>query len=118
MSGDVPDKVSLRRQLRRARAALTPTRRRQAVAAFTRNVLRSGLLLRYRRIGFYASMPNELDLWPLIRTAQARGRQCFFAGGTQGAWQTHAFSRMASGWPFSGKPLRYCRGGCPQGICC
>ncbi len=100
MSGDVPDKVSLRRQLRRARAALTPTRRRQAVAAFTRNVLRSGLLLRYRRIGFYASMPNELDLWPLIRTAQARGRQCFLPVVPKGRGKRMRFREWRPGGRF------------------
>lgn len=94
MSGDMPDKAALRRQLRRARAALTPTQRRQAVAAFTRNVLRSGLLLRYRRIGFYASMPTELDLWPLIRAAQARGRRCFLPVVPKGRGKRMVFNRV------------------------
>ena len=72
-----PDKSTLRKQLRVARSSLSPKQRRHAVAAFTRNVIRSGLLLRYRRIGFYASMPNELDLWPLINAALRLRRQCY-----------------------------------------
>ena len=100
MSGELPDKASLRRQLRRARAALTPIQRRKAVAAFTRNVLRSGLLLRYRRIGFYASMPTELDLWPLIRAAQARGRQCFLPVVPKGRGKRMVFSRVLPGSRF------------------
>lgn len=88
------DKSTLRKQLRVARSRLSPMQRRHAVAAFTRNVIRSGLLLRYRRIGFYASMPNELDLWPLINAALRLRRQCYLPVVPKGRGKRMHFTQL------------------------
>lgn len=94
MAAPSPDKSMLRQQLRAARSRLTPIQRRHAIAAFTRNVLRSGLLLRYRRIGFYASMPHELDLWPLINAALRRRRQCYLPVVPKGRGKRMHFTQL------------------------
>lgn len=95
-----PDKSMLRKQLRMARSRLSPMQRRHAIAAFTRNVIRSGLLLRYRRIGFYASMPNELDLWPLINVALRLRRQCYLPVVPKGRGKCMHFTQLhaANAW--------------------
>lgn len=94
MAAPNPDKSMLRKQLRMARSRLSPMQRRHAIAAFTRNVIRSGLLLRYRRIGFYASMPNELDLWPLINVALRLRRQCYLPVVPKGRGKCMHFTQL------------------------
>lgn len=96
----IADKTALRRQLRKARASIKPRQRRLAAAAFTRNVIRSGVLLRYRRIGFYLPMPVELDLRPLINEALWRQCECYLPVVPKGRGKRMRFTRLHpdNGW--------------------
>jgi len=96
----IPDKAVLRRQLRQARASIKPRQRRLAAAAFTRNAIRSGLLLRFRRIAFYIPMPAELDLRPLLNEALWRRRECWLPVVPQGRGKRMRFTQVHpdNGW--------------------
>ena len=96
----IPDKAVLRRQLRQARASIKPRQRRLAAAAFTRNAIRSGLLLRFRRIAFYIPMPTELDLRPLLNEALWRRRECWLPVVPQGRGKRMRFTQVHpdNGW--------------------
>lgn len=87
----VADKQALRRQVRRARMALTPQQRAAAMRAVTRHASR--FLRRSKRIGAYLAAGSELDLDVLISTALWRGSHLFLPqipGGSRRLW----FSRL------------------------
>lgn len=71
------NKSDLRRQLKAARKACTPTTRRLAARASLRLALRHGLLLRAQRIGFYLPQGGEFDVHPLLDQALEMRRQCY-----------------------------------------
>jgi len=71
------NKSDLRRQLKAARKAITPTNRRLAARASLRLALRHGLLLRAQRIGFYLPQGGEFDVHPLLDQALMMKRQCY-----------------------------------------
>ncbi|MDP1925553.1 MAG: 5-formyltetrahydrofolate cyclo-ligase [Thiobacillus sp.] len=71
------NKLDLRRQLKAARKAYTPTTRRLAARAALRLALRHGLLLRAQRIGFYLPQGGEFDAHPLLDQALMMKRQCY-----------------------------------------
>ncbi len=71
------DKFTLRRQLKAARKAFTPTARRLAARASVRLALRHGLLLRARRIAFYLPQGGEFDAHPLLDQARSMRRECY-----------------------------------------
>ncbi|MGV8990337.1 MAG: 5-formyltetrahydrofolate cyclo-ligase [Thiobacillus sp.] len=71
------NKSDLRRQLKAARKAFTPTSRRLAARASLRLALRYGLFLSARRIGFYLPQGSEFDIRPLLEQALMMKRQCF-----------------------------------------
>ena len=71
------NKSDLRRQLKAARKAFTPTNRRLAARASLRLALRHGLLLRAQRIGFYLPQGGEFDVHPLLDQALMMKRQCY-----------------------------------------
>ncbi|OZA30459.1 MAG: 5-formyltetrahydrofolate cyclo-ligase [Hydrogenophilales bacterium 17-61-9] len=71
------NKFDLRRQLKAARKACTPTTRRLAARAALRIALRHGLLLRAQRIGFYLPQGGEFDAHPLLDQALMMKRQCY-----------------------------------------
>lgn len=71
------NKSDLRRQLKAARKAYTPTTRRLAARASLRLALRHGLLLRAQRIGFYLPQGGEFDVHPLLDQALMMKRQCY-----------------------------------------
>ena len=70
-------KSELRRHIRRLRAGLTQHERRRAAENLRKQVVRSGLLRRYRRIGFYIPMGEEIDLLPILNEALWLKRKCF-----------------------------------------
>ena len=72
----IPNKSSLRRQLKANRAALKPDARRVASQRALRLALRHGLLLRARRIGFYLPHGAEFDVRPLLNHALWMRRVC------------------------------------------
>ncbi len=72
----IPNKSSLRRQLKANRAALKPDARRIASQRALRLALRYGLLLRARRIGFYLPHGAEFDVRPLLNHALWMRRVC------------------------------------------
>lgn len=71
------NKYTLRRQLKAARNAFTPTERRTAGRASLRLALRHGLLLRAQRIGFYLPQRGEFDVYPLLNQALWMQRECY-----------------------------------------
>jgi 5-formyltetrahydrofolate cyclo-ligase len=70
-------KSELRRQLRRARSAISPQQRQTAAWAITRSnpVLRR--LRRGKKIALYVPVGSEFPAWPLILTALHRGCQVY-----------------------------------------
>ncbi|MFO7542213.1 MAG: 5-formyltetrahydrofolate cyclo-ligase [Thiobacillus sp.] len=70
-------KSVLRRQLKAARNAFTPTARRLAARASMRLALRHGLLLRAKRIGFYLPQGGEFDAHALLNQALWMQRECY-----------------------------------------
>jgi 5-formyltetrahydrofolate cyclo-ligase len=70
------DKISLRREIRAQRRALSAPAARAAAARLLRLALRHRLL-RFRRVGFYLPMEEEIDLIPLLNTALWLRRACY-----------------------------------------
>lgn len=70
-------KKTLRRQLRAARQALSPAYRDRAARLATRLALRSGLLLKGRRWGFYLPLGEEFDALPLLNLALHMRKACY-----------------------------------------
>jgi 5-formyltetrahydrofolate cyclo-ligase len=77
MISRIPNKKSLRKQARAARAALAPEYRRFAVRQALRHALRAGLFLKGRRWSFYLPIGEEFDALPLLNQALHMGKQCF-----------------------------------------
>ena len=70
-------KSQLRTQLLAARRAVPPTAREHAALAVARHIATTSWLAPGRRIGLYASMPQELGTGPLIELALERGCRIF-----------------------------------------
>ncbi len=70
-------KASLRTEQLAARRAVPPAARAQAALAVTRWISHTHWLAPGKRIGLYASMPQELGTAPLIALARARGCEIF-----------------------------------------
>jgi 5-formyltetrahydrofolate cyclo-ligase len=70
------DKVTLRREMRARRRALSPHETRAAALRLLRLAQRHRLL-HFRRIGFYLPMGEEIDLIPLLNTALWLKRACY-----------------------------------------
>jgi len=69
----VVTKQTLRKDLMPRRRALNPAAREQAARAVARHIAATRWLGAGKRIGLYASMPQELGTGPLIELAQQRG---------------------------------------------
>jgi 5-formyltetrahydrofolate cyclo-ligase len=70
-------KSQLRTQLLAARRAVPLAQRERAAFAVSRHIASTFWLAPGRRIGLYASMPQELGTTPLIRLARERGCEIF-----------------------------------------
>jgi 5-formyltetrahydrofolate cyclo-ligase len=70
-------KQSLRRELLAARKALRPSLRERAALAVAGHIAGTRWLAPGKRIGLYASMPQELGTGPLIDLARERGCEIF-----------------------------------------
>jgi 5-formyltetrahydrofolate cyclo-ligase len=70
-------KSSLRKDLLAARRAVTRAAREHAAFAVARLISQTRWLAPGKRIGLYASMPQELGTAPLIALARARGCEIF-----------------------------------------
>jgi len=71
------NKRELRGALRKTRRAISPLQRQRAAENLRRQVVRSGVLLRHRRIGLYLATPEEMNLLPLLNQAAWLGKQCY-----------------------------------------
>lgn len=71
------DKRELRSRLRKTRVEMTERERRIAARHLEQLAVESGLLLRYRRIGFYLPFRGEMDLMPLLNRALWLGKPCY-----------------------------------------
>jgi len=67
----------LRRRLRAARRALSPTEQRRHARALARSLGKQIVFLRACRIGAYWSTNGELDPFPLLQQAHTRRKRCF-----------------------------------------
>lgn len=90
------DKPQLRRHLRRLRNQLSPGQRRAAARGLLRTAIRSGLLLRYQRIGFYLPFEGEMDLLPLLNHALWLGKACYLPVVPQRFEKKLGFTRLTS----------------------
>jgi 5-formyltetrahydrofolate cyclo-ligase len=114
----VPTKSQLRTELFAARRATSPADRARAALAVARHVAATFWLAPGKRIGLYASMPQELGTAPLIALARARGceiylpritsmrarRMAFVPFGSRGRY--HAFG-MHEPWSTEFFPARF-----------
>ncbi len=73
----IADKPSLRRQLRRARRALSPAQQRRAEALLERQLARHPAFVRARRIAFYCAGDGEISPARLLRRAARMGKECY-----------------------------------------
>lgn len=73
----IPDKKTLRSQLRRARNAIGVAERQLAARRIVRRALHLRLLRQGRRIGFYIPNQGEFDIMPLLDRARALGVDCY-----------------------------------------
>jgi 5-formyltetrahydrofolate cyclo-ligase len=73
----VQTKTLLRHQLHAARRAVSPDARRRAAKRVAAIVSGTRWLAPGKRIGIYASMPQELGTAPLIELARARGCEIY-----------------------------------------
>ncbi len=90
------DKPQLRRHLRRLRNQLSPRQRRAAARGLLRTAIRSGLLLRYQRIGFYLPFEGEMDLLPLLNHALWLGKACYLPVVPQRFEKKLGFTRLTA----------------------
>lgn len=90
------DKPQLRRHLRRLRNQLSPDQRRMAARGLLRTAIRSGLLLRYQRIGFYLPFEGEMDLLPLLNHALWLGKSCYLPVVPQRFEKKLGFTRLTA----------------------
>ena len=93
-SSPFESKAGLRRQLRAARAAVTPEARRKAARAIVRLALRAGWLRQGRRIGFYMPAKGELDITDVLTRARAMRVNCFLPVVPPARQRTLGFTRM------------------------
>lgn len=68
-----PEKAVVRAQVRAALQALTDEKRRAASAAVCRH-LRQTIFQTAQTLLFYAPLPGEVDVWPLLKAALASGK--------------------------------------------
>lgn len=115
MSGDPPLdlKRRLRREVRAELSRLTPAERAGASARVCGLALDQPLWTRSRCILFYAALPDELDLTPLLQAALAQGKSAalprFIRDRTQYApHQIDDLARLAPGRFSIAEPLEDC----------
>lgn len=77
MTSRTPNKRTLRKQARTARAALAPDYRRHAERQALRHALRAGLFLKGNRWSFYMPAGSEFDVLPLLNQALHMGKNCY-----------------------------------------
>ncbi len=71
------DRRNLRRHLRFARRALTPTQQRKASQDLLRQLIHNQLFVRSRHVAFYLANDGEIDPAPLMAAARRLGKQCY-----------------------------------------
>lgn len=94
MTARKPDKKTLRKQARAARAALGPAYRRLAAQRVLRKALRTGLFLKGQRWAFYLPMGEEFDALPLLNQALHMGKECYLPITAQRIAQPLRFARL------------------------
>ncbi len=96
-AGD-PDlnKTQLRRLLRQQRNQLSPDTRRQASLSLLQVAIRSRLLLKFKRIGFYLPFDSEMDLLPLLNRSLEQKKHCYLPVVPQRFEKKLGFSRIGA----------------------
>ena len=72
-----PSRPQLRRMLRKARRALTPSEQRQAAQGLYRQLAQHPLFRRAKHISLYLPTDGEIDPRLLLRAAQRRGKATY-----------------------------------------
>lgn len=88
------DKHTIRREIRDRRRALPLREARHAADRLLRHALHHHLLARFRRIGFYVPMGEEIDLLPVLNKALWRKRACYLPAVPGRNAQAMWFSRI------------------------
>ncbi|MHC8323353.1 5-formyltetrahydrofolate cyclo-ligase [Pseudomonas sp. GB2N2] len=73
----LPTRPQLRRMLRKARRALTPSQQRQAARGLYKQLAQQPLFRRARHISLYLPTDGEIDPRLLLRAAQRRGKATY-----------------------------------------
>ncbi len=87
-------KKTLRKQLRSARSDLPFAYRQHAAKLALRQLIRSGLLLKGRRWGFYLPLDEEFDALPLLNEALHRHKECYLPVTANREAQPLRFARL------------------------
>ncbi len=77
MNPSATDRRAIRREMRRARRALSAPERRRRSEALARQLFRHPLFRNADRIGVYLANDGEVDLDPLLQRARACHKHCF-----------------------------------------
>lgn len=93
-------RAALRRQLRQARRALTPSQQKRAARALYRHLAQAPVFHRARHLALYLPNDGEIDPRPLMREAQRRGKRVYLP--VLKAWPR---TRMALQWIRKGERL-------------
>lgn len=97
---DASLKLSLRRELRRKRNALTPLQKVQASQQILMQIKQARLWQKGRRWAFYLPFGSELDCRPLIAAALANGKSVFVPLLRKGTTKRMVFVNLldVTGW--------------------
>lgn len=69
--------AAIRKELRNRRRALSPRQQQQAAESLLKLVARQPFFLRAERLAFYLANDGEIDPAPLLKLAQAAGKQVY-----------------------------------------
>jgi 5-formyltetrahydrofolate cyclo-ligase len=96
-SDPTPDKITLRKRLRKVRQDIPDATRRPAGRAIARLALAHRLLARKRRIGLYIPAKGEIDCLPLLDRALRLGARCFLPVVPRARQRMLWFSQLGEG---------------------
>lgn len=74
---ELPNRIQLRRQLRKARRALTPAEQARAARGLYRQLAQHPLFRRARHVSLYLTNDGEIDPHLLLAEAQRRGKRTY-----------------------------------------
>lgn len=100
MPGTILNKIRIRSELRRRRNMVSAADRAMFALRLVRHVLRSGLLLRYRRIGIYLPHGTEIDTLDLLNKILSLRKRVYLPMLPYGRGKKLWFNRIEPGMPW------------------